>query len=245
MKIIIDIQNIGNLFMNKTVILSTNDDLNYKSYLPYIQKAWNLLGWKTLTFYLGEDNIISDDKNKIIKIYNISGYREATIVQTSRLLGYQYIDEGIIMTSDVDMMPLSNYWNPDYDKITCYGYDLTNFKHFPICYIAANSSNWRCLFGNQNLEHLLSKYPSAHSNKFKNWWFVDQEIVTQKLLEYPEVISISRGLRNNLAVGRIDRVRWIQTRYDDTKKIDAHMPRPFCEECCLDLIDNILKPNLQ
>jgi hypothetical protein len=120
----------------KTVILSTNDNLDYLLYLPYVQKAWNNLGWKTLTFYLGNENIQSNENNKIIKINNIDGYREATVVQVSRLFGCKYVD-GLIMTSDVDMMPLSDYWHPNENMFNCYGTDLTNFKHHPICYIAA------------------------------------------------------------------------------------------------------------
>ena len=89
----------------KTVILSSNSHKDYISYLPFVQKAWNLIGWDTLTFYLGDMDIESSNKNKIVKINSIKGYRDETVVQVSRLFGAKYLD-GMIMTSDVDMMPL-------------------------------------------------------------------------------------------------------------------------------------------
>jgi hypothetical protein len=228
--------------MKKTTILSTDDNENYISYLPYIQQAWNTLGWDTLTFYLGSKNIPSTKKNQIIKINPITGYRDCTVVQVSRLLAYKYIQEGIIMTSDVDMMPLSNYWNPQYDQITCYGYDLTHFQQIPMCYIAANSNNWKSLIQSDSIESLLDQTSFGKSNNFNEWWFTDQLIITNKILEYTQKpVFINRGFStNNLAKGRIDRVAWDLTKNEDSLKIDAHMPRPFDYNSCIDLINNTL-----
>lgn len=233
--------------MKKTIILSTDDNENYISYLPYVQQAWNLLGWDTLTFYLGSKDISSTEKNKIINIEPIIGYRNCTVVQISRLLGYRYIQEGIIMTSDVDMMPLSNYWNPQYDQITCYGYDLTNFQQIPICYIAANNKMWENLVQSDSIESLLDQTTFGKSNNFNEWWFTDQLIITDRILKYTQKpLFIHRGFsKNNLAKGRIDRVAWNLTKKEDSLKIDAHMPRPFDYDACIDLINNILLPNLQ
>lgn len=230
--------------MNKTVILSTDDNPNYLSYLRYVQKAWNILGWNTLTFYLGNHNLLSNETNKIIKINSIPKYRNCTIVQISRLFGFQYISDGILMTSDVDMIPLSDYWKPQYDNITCYGHDLTNFTQFPICYIAANSATWQDLIQADSIESLLSQYNFTQSNKFEDWWFIDQLVITDKILKYKhKPITINRGLINNIAYGRIDRANWDQTLNNVYPKIDAHMPRPFNEQNCINLIDNILIPN--
>lgn len=210
----------------KTVILSTDDNLDYITCLPYIQKAWNNLGWKTLTFYLGDKEIQSSEDNKIIKINPIEGFKDATIVQVSRLFGSKYTD-GLIMTSDVDMMPLSNYWHPDENTITCYGSDLTYYKHHPICYIASKKENWCKLIYEKSIEELLSKYPQSKSNNFNEWWFVDQDIITERIEKNQNRIIIPRTFYNNLALGRIDRADWEFTKNNDTIKIDAHLPRPF------------------
>jgi hypothetical protein len=210
----------------KTVILSTNDNKDYLLYLPYVQKAWNNLGWKTLTFYLGNEKIKNCDKNKIIRLQHIEGYREATIVQVSRLFGAKYT-EGLIMTSDVDMMPLSDYWNPDENIFSCYGSDLTNFKHHPICYIAAKQQLWNSLIPENSIQELLEKYPKAKSDYFNDWWYVDQEITTERIEKSKNRIILNRNFEGHLAYGRIDRDFWHQTKYSNTQKIDCHLPRPF------------------
>lgn len=219
----------------KTVILSTNDNLNYLSYLPYVQKAWNCLGWNTLTFYLGKQELKSSNENKIIKINEINSYREATVVQISRLFACKYID-GLIMTSDIDMMPLSDYWKPDENEITCYGSDLTYFKHHPICYIAANQKKWNELIYEESIEELLIKYPQAKSNIFDEWWFLDQQLITERIEKDKQRKIIKRGFYNNLPCGRIDRSDWENSKNFNFKKIDAHMPRPFDEKEAKDLL---------
>jgi hypothetical protein len=225
--------------IKRTVILSTNDEENYINYLPYIQKAWNILGWNTLTFYLGEKKIKSEDINLIINLNSITGIRDATVVQVSRLFAHKYID-GLIMTSDVDMMPLSNYWNPDPDKLTCYGKDLTNNIHYPICYISAPKKIWDEIIYEDSIEELLLKYNQCKSNEFSDWWFTDQDIITERLLPY-EKNEVPRGFENGLAYGRIDRDNWKYTKdFSKSQKIDAHMPRPFNEFEANDLINKYL-----
>jgi len=46
-----------------------NDHPNYINYWPYVTKAWNKLGWNTLTFYLGTNTIQEDI---MIKYKNIN-----------------------------------------------------------------------------------------------------------------------------------------------------------------------------
>jgi hypothetical protein len=212
--------------INKTIVISTNDDPNYINYWPYVTKAWNKLGWNTLTFYLGANKIQEDINNKIVKIDPINEYRDETVVQVSRLFGHKHIDYGIIMTSDVDMMPLSDYWKPKYEDITVYGFDLTNYKQIPICYIAMNSLNWEKIIPENSIEELLNKYDYAKSDKFNEYWYSDQQIITEKILKH-KYIQIDRKKNKRLAFGRIDRSRWNETKNDDTIKIDAHLPRPF------------------
>jgi hypothetical protein len=55
--------------INKTIVISMNDHPNYINYWPYVTKAWNKLGWNTLTFYLGTNTIQEDI---MIKYKNIN-----------------------------------------------------------------------------------------------------------------------------------------------------------------------------
>jgi len=225
--------------MLKTVIISTNDKEEYLKYLPHVIEAWNKLGWNTLTFHRGKYNLhnLNDDKNRIVTINDASEYREETIVQVSRLLAALYIEDGMIMTSDVDMMPCKDYWHPESGKITCYGYDLTGYSQYPICYIAMEAYRWREIMeiqlgGNfiDTFNSLMEKYPNAKEEDFYKWWVVDQDIITEKLLK-ENVVSIERGNSiyvDYIAANRHDRFKWQESLSADA--IDAHMPRPYSIE---------------
>jgi len=234
--------------MNKTVILSSNDNIDYLKYYPYVAWAWNQLGWDTLLFYHGKHTALLEEfkacngkfdteRNKIQVVGNIEGYRPETIVQVSRLFGgmcFPSNEERVLMIGDADMIPLSDYWHPESDKITTYGWDLTDFGHFPMCYIAAPVKIWRQLMEIDSvyvsIEHeikkLLDKTPKAKSEIFEEWWQVDQDIITEIIKNHPEGRKdIMRGVYAGLASYRADRYDWERTK--DYGTIDAHMPRPF------------------
>jgi hypothetical protein len=229
--------------MKKTVILSTNNNPDYLNYLPYVQKAWNKLGWRTVTFMVYDTpqnpfNYVNDSSNHHILICNDPAinnitsnttWRTETVAQVSRLLAAHYVD-GMIMTGDVDMIPLANYWHPHPDNVTVYGFDLTGRTQYPICYIAMTADKWRRMIPETSLDELLEKFPNAKSNDFYKWWGVDQEIITERIDQHKrknELVLIDRGFTNGLAKGRIDRADWERTINSPDTKIDAHMLRPF------------------
>lgn len=231
---------------NKTVILSSNDNPDYLKYYPYVAWAWNQLGWDTLLFYLGKHQPLLEEykaikghfdaeRNKVIVLSHIEGYRPETIVQVSRLFGgYIYPDNRILMTGDVDMVPLSDYWQPDKDRITAYGHDLTGFSEIPMCYIAMNSSKWREVMRltdreglDLQIKSMLDKGPNAKSDDFEKWWSYDQQYITERL-GYESVTHVHRSKDGILAQGRADRYNWEGTKIKGT--IDAHMPRSFSLE---------------
>ena len=226
--------------MKKTVILGTNNNHNYIQCYPYVVKSWNSLGWNTLTFHIdaADQHLPAIDDNVSIKIDNNAQYSDVLLSQVYRLLGHRYVSADIIMTSDIDMMPLSDYWKPNINEVNCYGYDLTHFKHFPICYIAANQQTWNTLIPEKTVTELLDKYPCAKSNNFEEYWYTDQHIITERILNCSiKTNRIDRGFnRLGVANGRIDRGRLQDTlRYLEDIKIDAHLPRPFNQKFCEDL----------
>ncbi|MFN9110245.1 MAG: hypothetical protein ACK5XN_09275, partial [Bacteroidota bacterium] len=111
----------------RTVILSTNTNPDYMNYMPYVEQAWNSLGWDTLTYVIndfGNEYVKHNDNGTTARRLFITSdrdFREDTYTQTIRLLGHHDVSDGIVMTGDIEMMPLSNYWNPDTDKWTVYG----------------------------------------------------------------------------------------------------------------------------
>ena len=230
--------------MNKYVVISTNDNPDYYQYIPFVCKAWNNLGWKVICF-TREKNInldhLEDGYNYFFQLIGESKYRDETLVQVSRLFG-AYCFDGIIMTADGDMMPCTDYWQPNENEITCYGHDLTGYGHYPICYIAMSSKEWKRVMNITDedlmlqIERLLDKYEQASSDNWEQWWQVDQDIITEKLKK-ENVNSILRGResRFGLALGRIDRYNWAET-INTENPIDAHMPRPFSFESSINIL---------
>ena len=224
------------------IVISTDNNPDFYQYLPYIKKAWNLLGWNTLTMTVGI-NFEDDEKNKHYSLDYINlPIRNFSLAQISRLWGWKsnFIkSDEIIMTSDIDMLPCENYWEPDKDSITSYGHDLNCYEQYPMCYIAMKKSKWQEVFLNKNIEDVIKNYPhvltrdnrsnllNQHLNlEWKKYWFVDQEIITDYLKPY-NVKNIERFTSQGLR--RIDRNHWEET-VNISNPIDCHLPRPFNKE---------------
>lgn len=190
-----------------------------------------MLGWNTITFYLGTTALDSTEKNRIVYVSSLDGYRDSTVVQCVRLLAGNYIDEGIVMTSDIDMIPLKNYWKPEPNRITIYGMDLVGPKEVPMCYVAAPVGTWVEMFPEIGIVDLLDKIPEAKSDDFQKYWFVDQHLLYDRLNDCDMGIrNVQRTHNSGLAYGRVDRADWERTITMPGEKIDAHMPRPFSLE---------------
>jgi len=158
-------------------------------------------------------------------------------VQVSRLFAscLNLDGEDYVMTSDVDMLPCSSYWNPSPNEITVYGYDLTDFTEFPICYIGMKVKSWREIMNiksgeniMQSINDFLKNLPNAKSEVFEEWWGVDQQEITKRL-SLKEVNHILRSKRGVYALGRVDRGDWDGTWNQDVL-IDSHLPRPAKNE---------------
>lgn len=224
--------------MKKYIILSVNSNVDYLYYTPLTCWAWRKLGWEPILFFNGkpsdaygfiyemESMIPGNTKHLIVE----GEYRSDTITQISRLYGTCVVD-GYIMTADIDMVPLSDYWQPNHNKITVYGHDLTGFTDYPICYIGMDSLKWADVMNikdddyNKHIKRDLDGLPQAKSTDFYQYWGTDQNHITARLKKYglSNVDFINRGqYSNGYAKGRIDRGAWS---LDHEQFIDCHMHR--------------------
>ena len=228
--------------MKKYIVLSVNNNVDYFYFLPLTCWAWKKFGWEPIVFYhryndlqtdkekeLEDLSMIVDFKTRIIR--GIEGYRSDTITQISRLYGACNWDNEYLMTGDIDMIPLSNYWQPDLESITVYGHDLTGYGHYPICYIGMQSRKWREVMNidssdhNQMIKRDLDTLPQAKDPDFYKYWFSDQDLITARLNEYgkEKITFINRGQgKHGYAYGRVDRGNggWV---LDQPELIDAHL----------------------
>jgi len=220
--------------MRKTVVVSSNNNPDYLFYLPYVEKAWAVFGWDLCVMVTSDVEVNSLKVNRketlICKLPKINELRTETISQAGRLYAANYLpSDSLIMTSDMDLIPLSDYWNPKENEVTVYGYDLTDRTEYPISYICMNHSNWIEYMGlsGHTKEDMLfdaSNNKNAFSDNWEQWWGYDQQLITKKLPK-KDITFIDRERINiagaSLALGRVDRYNWIETQ-KQSKLIDAH-----------------------
>ena len=233
--------------MNKYIVLSVNQNEDYAYFVPLVCWGWRKFGWEPIIFYLGGrpdyiDLAISEESP--VYINPIKDYRSDTITQISRLYGSMVAHSGeYLMTGDIDMLPLSNYWQPDFEKVTVYGHDLTGYGHYPICYIGMDVKYWHRVmkindFNSEKGTYVISNgdydsaikrdldtLPQAKDPDFYKYWFSDQDLITARLNEYGKerITFVNRGQgAHGYARGRVDRGSggWV---LDQPELIDAHL----------------------
>lgn len=224
--------------MKKYIVLSVNDNPDYLYFAPLVCWAWRKFGWYPILmfdsgkgdrsdlvwWFESQENLYDCDFHYL---NNIEGYRSDTITQVSRLYA-ACVQEGYLMTGDIDMIPLLDYWKPNENEITVYGHDLTGFGHYPICYIGMDSKRWVEVMGlsspdyNALIKRDLDTLPQAKDHDFYKYWFSDQDLITKRLKETQFPITfINRGqYSNGYAKGRVDRGAWT---LDHKQFIDAHL----------------------
>lgn len=223
----------------RTVVISSNDNDSYLFYVPIVAWAWRKFDWHT-TLIMPElrskkvATVLTHFfcQGGTVVVVPPIGYREETLVQCSRLYAGNFTN-GMIMTSDSDMLPLSDYWNPG-EGITCYGRDLSD-RHQPMCYIAGDAEWWRELMDlsgsfEADIKRDLAKCPAAKSKYWTEWWQSDQDIITERISNM-HVTNVFRGTAPNshYPLGRIDRGAWERT-LEQPRRIDAHLPREINRE---------------
>lgn len=224
--------------MKKHIVLSVNDNLKYLYYLPLTAWAWRKFGWDVIGFVSEPHdkawelitNTCSENgiSGTIHAVYAIDGYTSETIAQVSRLYA-ACVKDGYLMTGDIDMIPLSDYWKFDENEITTWGHDLTAYQHYPICYVGMPSTRWIEVMGLRNddfntlMKEDLDSMPNAKCSDSVKRWVVDQDLITQRLNDTQfKKISVERGAyRNGYPIGRVDRSAWT---LNHEVFIDAHLP---------------------
>lgn len=226
--------------MKKYIVVSTSNNSDYFFYAPFIEKAWNSYGWDLCVMITSGVDVadlkLKNPNSVVVRMADIPGLREQTIAQASRLYAANFLPEdALIMTSDMDLLPLSNYWNPSVEDVTVYGYDLTWRSFYPMGYIAMSGYNWKKymnLTGNTEAELLRDAKDetiphSPLSNDWEQWWNFDWSLITQRLKPFEKDIKfIDRGQVQiagaTLARGRVDRYNWQATLEGNPTLIDAH-----------------------
>lgn len=221
--------------MKKYIVLSVNDDPKYLFHVPLTMWAWGQFGWWPLIFFHGKQTdavkyVFNEREGFVYDLAAHNGYQSETITQVSRLYAGCIIDtHDMIMTGDIDMIPLSDYWHPAPDKLTVYGRDLTDY-HYPMCYIAMDGYKWAEVMNLVNFDydyHIkrdLDSLPQAKSTDKVKRWVTDQDLITDRINSssfIPERVDRGVDRRTGYPIGRVDRSNWHLLH---RQFIDAHLP---------------------
>lgn len=222
--------------MKRYVVLAVNENPIYLYYLPLVCGAWRKFGWHPVIFFANtiDSSVIDEvlitlpDMDNIYPL-ELNGYRSETIAQISRLYAACVLPpDSYIMTSDADMLPLSDYWKYDPEMITVWGHDLTGYQHVPICYIGMKATRWVEVMGlissdyNGLIKRDLDSMPNAKSEDSVKRWVVDQDLITERLamVQFPRADVFRGTYPNGYAIGRVDRSAWT---LQHATRIDAHL----------------------
>lgn len=225
--------------LDRYVVVSSNNNPDYLFFAPFIERAWNKLGWK-LCIMVTHDvdvkllkNRLNNDSTIIYQVPEIEVLRTETVAQASRLYAANILPlASLIMTSDMDLLPLKkDYWNPSINDITVYGHDLTWFSYYPMGYTAMSGFKWKeklnCTYNTaHDIERDCKELKIAYSPDWEQWWNHDWQLLTNRLKPFEsEIKFINRGQTNiagtTLALGRVDRYNWQET-LKQSELIDAH-----------------------
>lgn len=226
--------------MKKFVSISVNDNPKYLYFLPLTSWCWRKLGWEPILMHViqGFDNPLSAIEMLALDHSDVTRwgifknkYKTETLAQVSRLYisSNHGFEEDYFMTSDIDLLPLSDYWQPDFNAVTSWGRDLTDY-HYPMAYVGMRQSNWNEVMvtpwsSEVDLNVYINRDLDYYVPKQKNVWTTDQQILTERLLEYgkEKITHIDRGIdpKTHYPIGRVDRSSWS---LNHRQFIDAHLP---------------------
>lgn len=217
----------------KYAILSTDNNPDYYSLLPLVCHSWRKIGYTPIIMWLADKSIMpafNDAMEAFLFLHEdkygaIEGVKKSTIAQLSRLFAHEWErikPDDILITADADMVIARDIFTHDVSQgqIVSYGYDLTGRSELPICYVKATAAKWRELIGEFTIPE------KAYSERWEDYWSVDQQLLTQRAREYGmgRITFVDRGNQNKhgLPTGRWDRHDWAHI---PDSIIDVHMKR--------------------
>lgn len=224
-------------------VMSSDDNPFYLDFWPIVSKLWKVrFGIAPILLYFGEGN---PDQTygmviKMKRIENMPLYLQCTC---SRLWYPGTQPDKITILSDIDMLPLSRWYFlnqiaevPD-DKYIHLNPCIETYGRLAMCYNVARGDTYRDVLRiptdwNEAAVYFKSVKPVKLFTKDRPLWFVDETILTSKILGYGDKSRIALIPRPGGQNGfRIDRPDWV---WDDNmlKKhmyFDCHSQRPFSQ----------------
>jgi hypothetical protein len=192
-----------------TVLGSVNNNPDYYLFIPKQIIFWKKFGIKFIAIFVGEaipNDIIHCSDNIILWNKNLD-INTSFVAQNLRMYYTALLDlpkDELVMITDMDMLPMGpNYYSDGLQHFNTD--DFIYYRHLDgnqiyMCYNAAHPSVWKNVFGINNEEDIKSKIYETFNKSYNgipgsNGWFIDQELMYSKLINYPHLKILNRPIR--------------------------------------------------
>lgn len=223
-----------------TVIASVNNNSDYYLFIPKQVIFWKKFGIKFVALFVG--NYIPEEINhcseNIILWNNNLDINTGFVAQNLRIYYPALLNlsnDELVMITDMDMLPMSsNYFCDGLENFTIN--DFIYYRHIVgnqiyMCYNAAHPSVWKKVFSINNEEDIKSKIYETYNKSYNGQpgskeWFIDQEIMYTKLINFPNLKVLNRQIK------RLETWEYVKNLNDGNNNFisqydDAHFHRNY------------------
>jgi hypothetical protein len=199
----------------KYALTSCDSNPLYYQFWPTVAKLWKeYIGIDPILIFIGSElpKDMNEDHGQIILFEPIENLPTSTQSQFIRLWYTQFLDD-VVITTDIDMLPLSRGYfrgsakNISDDKFLHLGFEKT--LGFSICYNVAKPQTFKEVLNlSNNFEQdIMPLYSELKAKNKKEEWFSDEEYLTRHLRKAGDrLVKFDRG--ENYSQTRINRTNW-------------------------------------
>lgn len=192
-----------------TVIASVNNNPAYYLFIPKQILFWQKFNIKFIAIFVGEkipDELIAYKANIILWSHNLD-INSAYVAQNIRIYYTALLDlptDELVMMTDMDMLPMNHtYYTEGLEQFNVEDfiyYREVACQQIYMCYNAAHSSTWGKVFGIYNEEDVKRNLYENYTMQYNGipgstGWFIDQNIMYAKLINYPNLKVLNRPLK--------------------------------------------------
>ena len=221
-------------------VMSSDDNPMYLDFWPVVSKLWAKLGIVPVLLYFG-DKSPSIQHGEVVHMPRVPGVPLYLQCTCSRLWFPGTRPDKTTILADIDMLPLSKWYFCDQvahlppDKYAHLNPCIETYGQLAMCYNIALGSTFREILTvpidwAEAANMFLNTKPIRPHTAELPLWFVDETILTNKVLNYKDknrIVLLRRpGGQNGF---RIDRPHWVfdKTLLKQGKYFDCHSARPF------------------
>ena len=192
-----------------TVISSVNNNAKYYMFIPEQILFWKKFNINFIAIFVGDkipDELLNYRNNIILWNKNLD-LNTSYVAQNLRMYYTSLIklpDNEMVMITDMDMLPTKG----DYYKNGLENFKKEDFIYYRnidcnqiyMCYNASHPDNWSKIFNIYSEKDIEEKIIESYNSSYdgipgSTGWFIDQEIMYKKLINYEHLKVLNRPIK--------------------------------------------------